>query len=319
MDFLRTVGLTPRYIKSGLATLLSHGLATHYPPNPPDATFYEADKRRAYGIVRSGRNIELAQQRLGREAAAVMIACQDLGIISETQLIKESRLFPDASHNHAHLNGTSSTTASTDESLDVWAKTVEQLHEQGFLERVHHASYMSDTDLNIAVGDWLQRHNKDFSKSISGPKKSVDFHNALVTKKFNVKKGIDALDDPYAIEQNTNSESAQDNPKKRRKLGKANGLEESQGHAGQQEYANTEKRPSKKRKTNKKGQHISEASHDHEPTISVDIDKLQAGEIAPENHQPHMEEHSSGKGVSHSVNHNLDVRKKWFHPIYINC
>lgn len=50
--------LPPRYVKSGLAILIQRNLVLYHNPDDDNSTYYEADARNAYDLVRAGKTVQ---------------------------------------------------------------------------------------------------------------------------------------------------------------------------------------------------------------------------------------------------------------------
>jgi DNA-directed RNA polymerase III subunit RPC3 len=79
-----------RQIQHGLAVLVQAGLLYHHTTSE-GRTFYEANPRNAYHLVRSGRIIDIVQKRYGKAAAAITSQLLVLGHASIGHLKKSHR------------------------------------------------------------------------------------------------------------------------------------------------------------------------------------------------------------------------------------
>ncbi|KAI9716516.1 MAG: hypothetical protein M1812_005247 [Candelaria pacifica] len=75
--------LSPSQIKHGLAVLIQQHLVLHYTALDRDITFYEADWKNAYLLVRAGKTIKLAESRFGESAG---------GVVSNLLLLGDARV-----------------------------------------------------------------------------------------------------------------------------------------------------------------------------------------------------------------------------------
>ncbi|KAI9787916.1 MAG: RNA polymerase III subunit C82 [Candelina submexicana] len=75
--------LSPSQIKHGLAVLIQQHLVLHYTPPDRGITFYEANWKNAYLLVRSGKIIKLAESRFGESAG---------GVVSNLLLLGDARV-----------------------------------------------------------------------------------------------------------------------------------------------------------------------------------------------------------------------------------
>jgi DNA-directed RNA polymerase III subunit RPC3 len=80
-----------RQIQHGLAVLVQNGLICHYTINE-GRTFYEANPRNAYHLVRSGRVIDIVQKRYGKVGASIITQLLLVGHAPVGQLRMSSRL-----------------------------------------------------------------------------------------------------------------------------------------------------------------------------------------------------------------------------------
>lgn len=80
--------LSPRQVRHGLAVLIQQHLIFHFTSLDDGVTYYEADWKNAYAIVRSGKIIQLVDDRLGEYAAKIMSAILYLGHVKVSDLEK---------------------------------------------------------------------------------------------------------------------------------------------------------------------------------------------------------------------------------------
>ena len=190
-----------RSVKNGLAILISHKLITFYPTGPIDETFYEADLLRAYNLIRAGRDVELIWHQYGALASDAAVAAQVLGLVTISQLAEEVANQAVTNDTNGHLvNGDRADAKHQSNNLNRQRAAVQRLQEEGVLDEVRDVSFMSDTDLDLAVREWLQANVTKFSGSVSGPKKSQEFQAATDDKKYHIKRGLDTLDDPESAQ-----------------------------------------------------------------------------------------------------------------------
>ncbi|KAI9836205.1 MAG: hypothetical protein M1819_001542 [Sarea resinae] len=71
--------LPARLLKHGLAVLIQQHLVLHYTSPEDEATYYEADWKSAYALVRAGKMIKLAEDRFGEAAGGVVSNLHLLG------------------------------------------------------------------------------------------------------------------------------------------------------------------------------------------------------------------------------------------------
>ena len=214
---------------SGLLVLINAGLITFYPPRPPGDTYYEADEFQAYNLLRMGHNLEIIRDRFGDLASDALSSCFVLGLVNETDLIKDlaSRGEGGKLLNEDRVNGGLSAHSAEDWNHTVVAETIEKLVEHSYLEPVREYSFMSNTDMDIVVGAWLRSNDPKFEKSITGPKKSSEFHAAREEKKARIKRGIDQLEDPNLTDTD-DDDPIKNRPIKKPRLEQSTGLEDTQ-------------------------------------------------------------------------------------------
>ncbi|EER27487.1 RNA polymerase III subunit RPC82 family protein [Coccidioides posadasii C735 delta SOWgp] len=71
--------LSPRQVKHGLAVLVQQHLVFHCTSLDDGITYYESNWRSAYNLVRSGKIIQLVEERLGNHAASIVSTLLALG------------------------------------------------------------------------------------------------------------------------------------------------------------------------------------------------------------------------------------------------
>ncbi|KAF2097364.1 hypothetical protein NA57DRAFT_57955 [Rhizodiscina lignyota] len=71
--------LAPRLVKSGLSALIQQSLAFHYTDPKDDITYYEADWKSAYAVLRSAKALKLIEQRFGIKARGLVTTIHNLG------------------------------------------------------------------------------------------------------------------------------------------------------------------------------------------------------------------------------------------------
>jgi DNA-directed RNA polymerase III subunit RPC3 len=79
--------LQPGQVRHSLAVLIQHHLVYYYEAKEEGTTYYEADWRNAYSLVRAGKIIQLVEQRLGECAARVISVILDLGHVKVRDLL----------------------------------------------------------------------------------------------------------------------------------------------------------------------------------------------------------------------------------------
>ncbi|KKZ63191.1 DNA-directed RNA polymerase III subunit rpc3 [[Emmonsia] crescens] len=88
--------LSPRQVRHGLAVLIQQHLIYHYTSLDDGITYYEASWRTAYNLVRSGRILQLVEEKFGDYAAKVLSTILDLGHVRISYLETLPQLRPQA-------------------------------------------------------------------------------------------------------------------------------------------------------------------------------------------------------------------------------
>src|SRR6266566_8001965 len=78
-----TTSLTPRQIRNGLAVLIQYNLLYFYVDDFAGTTTYEANPHAAYGLLRSGKLLEMAESLFG---PAVKDVLQNLLVLGQTRI-----------------------------------------------------------------------------------------------------------------------------------------------------------------------------------------------------------------------------------------
>lgn len=78
--------LTPPQVRHGLVVLIRQHLIFHYTSLDDGNTYYEANWRAAYLLVRSGRILQLVEEKLGRYASKVVATILALGHVKVSHL-----------------------------------------------------------------------------------------------------------------------------------------------------------------------------------------------------------------------------------------
>ncbi|PGH23143.1 hypothetical protein AJ80_02774 [Polytolypa hystricis UAMH7299] len=95
--------LSPRQVRHGLAVLIQQHLVYHYTSLDEGVTYYEANWRGAYDLVRPGKIIQLVEERLGDYAAQVISAILYLGHAKVSYLETLPELQPSAQRKRRKL------------------------------------------------------------------------------------------------------------------------------------------------------------------------------------------------------------------------
>ena len=79
--------LTPRHVRHGLAVLIQQNLAYFHFDRDTSTTYYEANQDAAYGLVRSGKIMELVESRFGSLAKDLVQVLFQVGHTKVSELI----------------------------------------------------------------------------------------------------------------------------------------------------------------------------------------------------------------------------------------
>ncbi|KAK2871953.1 hypothetical protein FQN49_002680 [Arthroderma sp. PD_2] len=101
--------LSPRQVKHGLAVLIQQQLIFHYTGFDDGVSYYQANWRAAYLLVRSGSILQLTRERLGDYAAKVVSTVLSLGHVKISHLETLPELqpapLPNGTHDPDRVNG----------------------------------------------------------------------------------------------------------------------------------------------------------------------------------------------------------------------
>ncbi|KAJ5100219.1 RNA polymerase III Rpc82 C -terminal [Penicillium angulare] len=156
--------LTDRQLRHGLTAMIQHHLVFHFTSLEDNNTYYESNPNAAYYLVRSGKILNLVEDRLGEYAARIMETVMFLGHASVTHLETLPQL---RSLNLPTTNGTTDPNEETqDNEMEVedgpvqtngdhapeefkpapLHATLKALASHGYLMRVRDASFQSPAD-----------------------------------------------------------------------------------------------------------------------------------------------------------------------------
>ncbi|KAJ5908012.1 DNA-directed RNA polymerase III subunit rpc3 [Penicillium taxi] len=93
-------GLSDRQLQNGLVAMIQHHLVYHFTSLEDGNTYYEANSQTAYYLLRSGKILNIVEQRLGKYATKVVQAILYLGHASVVHL----ETIPELRHLPATLN-----------------------------------------------------------------------------------------------------------------------------------------------------------------------------------------------------------------------
>lgn len=162
--------LPPRYVKSGLAILVQHRLVSYLTSEDDNCTYYEADARNAYDLLRSGKNVHLLQHTIGTEdggltqkfcfegsISASEIASLDSASVHDTPVdytngVKNGEKVPNGVNGHHH-DGTSHALEHNERDEE----PRELLFTRGYAVKARSIDYMSSNDFRQMVEDDIKK------------------------------------------------------------------------------------------------------------------------------------------------------------------
>ncbi|KAF2755615.1 hypothetical protein EJ05DRAFT_503077 [Pseudovirgaria hyperparasitica] len=165
---LKYSSLTVRHLKHGLAVLIQQHLILHYTPEDDDITFYEANWQHAYGLVRSGKIVQIIEDRYGEASGGI---ATNLLLLGHVRVKDMAEAYGVQKKKRNTANG--HTPAFAEEDL---IQTNAQLHSKireleqgGYIIRVDEKHFTPPEDLHneaerIVRSDWLKEHPKDSKK-----------------------------------------------------------------------------------------------------------------------------------------------------------
>ena len=192
----RQAALPIAMVKSGLAVLIQQGLVLHFTAEKGDGTSYEANWLAAYSLLRSGKTLELATERLGLNAGIIMdellahghlrikdlrkaflrrIGTQEATLVEErptgTNGSGSSLLQPMNGPGEDYQNGKTPNLEYSDDLLD---STLQSLYLEGYIDRIGITDFSPSADLNDeAEAEVAQMDYPKISKSAAQEKIEV--------------------------------------------------------------------------------------------------------------------------------------------------
>ncbi|TGO16767.1 hypothetical protein BTUL_0024g00370 [Botrytis tulipae] len=147
----RHTQLTTRQLKLGLTVLVRQNLVYHN--SEGSDTHYEANIDAAYALVRSGKILEIAEERFGSVAAEIMGQLVLLGHAKISDIIAElnKNHEPHANGNGNGINGATNGNGVHSYTSGQLNHTLIQLLEEGFIQPVGQNMFRSPTDSYNAV------------------------------------------------------------------------------------------------------------------------------------------------------------------------
>lgn len=146
----RHTQLTTRQLKLGLTVLVRQNLVYHNSQEGGD-TNYEANIDAAYALVRSGKILEIAEDRFGSVAAKILEQLVLLGHAKISDIIAELNKSYEAHANGSGVNGATNGNGVHTYPSGQLNHTLIQLLEEGFIQPVGQNMFRSPTDSYNAV------------------------------------------------------------------------------------------------------------------------------------------------------------------------
>ena len=188
--------VSPTRLRHGLATLIQQHLLLHYTPEEHGPTYYSVDHRNAYFLVRTGRVIELVEERYGEGAGQIVANLLQLGHAKVGDLADAYDLAPGSKRDSGidtgqeHVNGegiingmTNGHVHTTDQHRKIttvsgFHTTLRKLLWSGFLVKVGSRIYQPQSDLQEELEE--QVISESFpDRRVTGPKKQMEFKRAV--------------------------------------------------------------------------------------------------------------------------------------------
>lgn len=187
-------GLSSRQIKHSLAVLIQQHLVYHYRPPDGEATFYEADWKNAYALVRPGKIINLVEERYGKAAGGVVSNLLLLGHARVDDLAAAYNLDPakcdgafdeDALYGNPRGPPNGIKKAKSNSAGKAGGLTLKSLHstiynllQAGILAQVHPTHFRSAADNRNEAERLVQRY-AEFGGGPRGTKQKAAFEAAV--------------------------------------------------------------------------------------------------------------------------------------------
>ncbi|KAL3418680.1 RNA polymerase III subunit RPC82 [Phlyctema vagabunda] len=168
--------LTARQLRHGLAVLVQQNLVYHHTDKDSDITYYEANDDAAYNLVRSGKVLDIVEERFGEQARDVVQNLLLLGHTKVADLVAaydsiQKPLTNGRTNGHSNSNGdahdTNGKAASNVIHTGQLHTILYQLLDSGFLEPVTAAMFISPTDTyNMVEREELQNNYGGSTKGV---------------------------------------------------------------------------------------------------------------------------------------------------------
>jgi DNA-directed RNA polymerase III subunit RPC3 len=175
--------LSRRQLRHGLAVLIQQNLIYHFYESDSDETFYEANQGAAYGLIRSGKLMEIAEGKYGSVGLDVVRNLLLLGQSKVSDLIdvcaeaktQEAKLKENGKRNGTMngVNGGSHITKTNKK----FESTLAHLVEDGLVEVVKKSMFCSPTDTHNEIEQRLLKEN--FGGSTKGTKQKEELKEGI--------------------------------------------------------------------------------------------------------------------------------------------
>ncbi|EDN96672.1 hypothetical protein SS1G_01598 [Sclerotinia sclerotiorum 1980 UF-70] len=172
----RHTQLTTRQLKLGLTVLVRQNLVYHNSDEGAD-TNYEANIDAAYALVRSGKILEIAEERFGSVAAEIMGQLVLLGHAKVSDIIAELNKSHDTRANGNGINGATNGNGVHSYHSGQLNYILIQLLEQGFIQPVGRNMFRSPTDSYNAVEKALL--HEDYGGATRGTKQKEELRSRI--------------------------------------------------------------------------------------------------------------------------------------------
>ena len=182
--------LTPKQVKNGLAVLIQQHLVLWYTASEDSETYYEANSRSAYEIIRTGKFIQLIVDKFGEFAGQVFIDIISSGHAEVRHLAK---LYKFVQHGTGQSQSDTKSSfekgpeTSHEPTLEFFHLTLGRLIHAGFLSAVHESHFRSEADNRSEAAKEL-RTLAEFKYELKGELKlrfETELEKKLISWRFN--------------------------------------------------------------------------------------------------------------------------------------
>ncbi|KAI0376590.1 RNA polymerase III subunit RPC82-domain-containing protein [Hypomontagnella monticulosa] len=190
--------LNQRQVRHGIAVLIQLNLIFHHTDPDSGVTYYDANTKTAYNLVRTGKILDMVLEKYGHDAQILVheVLIQGHAKISDLVIaFKEGRCAQQAGvngtsqngHSHNHVNGNGITNGTADlELVNGDTDPEEQAYDglahliaAGILEPVTPTLYQSPQDLRSAVE---QEYMANYPTGLRGSKQTSEFEKGVRDK-----------------------------------------------------------------------------------------------------------------------------------------